>query len=66
MNRLGEQIFEELMARNAALEAENRQLAERVIKLEEDLALARLHRFAPRSEKMESTAKCGAVADLGR
>lgn len=39
------------MARNAALQAENRQLAERVIKLEEELVLARLHRFAPRSEK---------------
>ena len=39
------------MARIAALQAENRQLAERVVKLEEELALARLHRFAPRSEK---------------
>ena len=39
------------MARIAALQAENHQLAERVIKLEEELALARLHRFAPRSEK---------------
>lgn len=40
-----------LLARIAALQAENRQLAERVVKLEEELALARLHRFAPRSEK---------------
>ncbi|GAA0005275.1 IS66 family transposase [Bradyrhizobium diazoefficiens] len=39
------------MARIAALRAENRQLAERVVKLEEELALARLHRFAPKSEK---------------
>lgn len=39
------------MAHIAALQAQNRQLAERVFKLEEELALARLHRFAPRSEK---------------
>lgn len=39
------------MARIAALEAQNRQLTEHVVKLEEELALARLHRFAPRSEK---------------
>ena len=39
------------MAQIAALQAANRQLAERVVKLEEELALARLHRFAPRSEK---------------
>lgn len=39
------------MARIAALQAENRQLAECVVKLEEELALARLHRFAPKSEK---------------
>lgn len=39
------------MARIAALQAENRQLTERVVKLEEELALARLHRFAPKSEK---------------
>lgn len=39
------------MARIAALQAQNRQLTERVFKLEEELALARLHRFAPRSEK---------------
>ena len=40
-----------LLARIAALQAENRQLTDRVVKLEEELALARLHRFAPRSEK---------------
>ena len=51
MNRPGELTVEELMARIAALQAENRQLTERVVKLEEELALARLHRFAPRSEK---------------
>ncbi len=51
MNRTGEPTVEELTARIAALQAENRQLAERVSKLEEELALARLHRFAPRSEK---------------
>ncbi|MGY4319162.1 hypothetical protein ACVWW1_008489 [Bradyrhizobium sp. JR3.5] len=39
------------LARIAALHAENHQLAERVVKLEEELALARLHRFAARSEK---------------
>ncbi|APG86937.1 transposase (plasmid) [Sinorhizobium americanum CCGM7] len=39
------------MARIAALQAENRQLTERVVKLEEELALARLHRFAPKREK---------------
>lgn len=39
------------MVRIAALQAENRQLTERVVKLEEELALARLHRFAPKSEK---------------
>ncbi|MDK1390163.1 IS66 family transposase [Sinorhizobium sp. 8-89] len=51
MNRSGEPTVEELMARIAALQAENRQLTERVVKLEEELALARLHRFAPKSEK---------------
>jgi transposase len=51
MNRTGEPSVAELMARIAALQAENRQLSERVVKLEEELALARLHRFAPRSEK---------------
>lgn len=39
------------MAHIAALQAQNRQLTEHVFKLEEELALARLHRFAPRSEK---------------
>lgn len=39
------------MAHIAALQAQNRQLTEHVVKLEEELALARLHRFAPRSEK---------------
>ncbi|ESY65880.1 MULTISPECIES: IS66 family transposase [Mesorhizobium] len=51
MNRPGEPTVEELMARIAALQAQNRHLAERVVKLEEELALARLHRFAPKSEK---------------
>ena len=51
MNRPGEPTVEELTARIAALQAQNRQLAERVVKLEEELALARLHRFAPKSEK---------------
>ncbi|MER8868313.1 IS66 family transposase, partial [Mesorhizobium sp. M0751] len=51
MNRPGEPTVEALMARIAALQAQNRQLAERVVKLEEELALARLHRFAPKSEK---------------
>ena len=51
MNRTGEPSVEVLLARIAALQAENRQLAERVVKLEEELALAHLHRFAPRSEK---------------
>lgn len=51
MNRPGEPTVEELMAHIAALQAQNRQLAERVVKLEEELALARLHRFAPKSEK---------------
>ena len=51
MNRFGEPAVEELMARIAALQAENRELTARVVKLEEELALARLHRFAPRSEK---------------
>jgi transposase len=51
MNRTGEPSVDDLMARIAALQGENRQLAERIVKLEEELALARLHRFAPRSEK---------------
>jgi hypothetical protein len=51
MIRPGDPTVEELMARIAALQAENRQLTERVVKLEEELVLARLHRFAPKSEK---------------
>ena len=51
MNRTGDPSVEVLLSRIAALEAENRQLTDRVVKLEEELALARLHRFAPRSEK---------------
>lgn len=51
MNRPGAPTVEELTVRIAALQAQNRQLAERVVKLEEELALARLHRFAPKSEK---------------
>jgi len=35
----------------AALKADKDALSQRVFKLEEELALARLHRFAPRSEK---------------
>lgn len=35
----------------ATLKAEKEALAQRVVKLEEELALARLHRFAPKSEK---------------
>ncbi|EPE93793.1 hypothetical protein RGCCGE502_33381 (plasmid) [Rhizobium grahamii CCGE 502] len=35
----------------AALKAEKEALSLRVVKLEEELALAKLHRFAPRSEK---------------
>lgn len=35
----------------AALKVEKETLAQRIFKLEEELALARLHRFAPRSEK---------------
>ncbi|QYA14639.1 IS66 family transposase [Rhizobium sp. AB2/73] len=51
MNRTDNPTVEELMAQIAALQAENQKLSERVFKLEEELALARLHRFAPRSEK---------------
>ncbi|MBB4483560.1 hypothetical protein [Rhizobium etli] len=39
MIRPGEPTVEELMARIAALQAENRQLKERVLNLEEELAL---------------------------
>jgi len=38
-------------AQVATLEAQRDALARRILKLEEELALARLHRFAPRSEK---------------
>src|SRR5215207_195962 len=38
-------------AENAALRVERDALEQRVFKLEEELALAQLHRFAPRSEK---------------
>ena len=58
MNRTGEPSVAELMAQLAAnaaeiaaLKAEKEVLSQRVVKLEEELALARLHRFAPRSEK---------------
>ena len=58
MNRTGEPSVAELLkqlkanaAEIAALKAEKEALARRVVKLEEELALARLHRFAPRSEK---------------
>jgi transposase len=58
MNRTGEPSVAELMAQLAAnaaeiaaLKAEKEALSQRVVKLEEELALARLHRFAPRSEK---------------
>jgi transposase len=58
MNRTGEPAVKELMAQLTAqaaeiavLRAEKEALAQRVFKLEEELALARLHRYAPRSEK---------------
>jgi len=58
MKRTGTPTVEELMAQLAAragaiaaLKAEKEALSQRVVKLEEELALARLHRFAPRSEK---------------
>jgi transposase len=58
MDRTGVPTVAELMALLAAktaevatLEAEKDALARRIRKLEEELALARLHRFAPRSEK---------------
>ncbi|MBR1019240.1 IS66 family transposase [Bradyrhizobium viridifuturi] len=58
MNRTGEPSVAELMAQLAAnaaeiaaLQAEKEALSQRVLKLEEELALARLHRFAPKSEK---------------
>lgn len=58
MNRADTPSVEDLMAllaanaaEIAALKAQNDVLAQRVFKLEEELALERLHRFAPRSEK---------------
>lgn len=58
MNRAGEPDVAVLMAQLAAnaaeiaaLKAEKETLSRRVVKLEEELALAKLHRFAPRSEK---------------
>jgi transposase len=58
MNRVGTPTVAELMAlaaahaaENATLKAENEALAQRISRLEEELALATLHRFAPRSEK---------------
>ena len=43
MNRTGEPSVAELMVQIAALQAENRRLTERVSRLEEERALARLH-----------------------
>src|SRR5690606_39759806 len=58
MNRSGGPGIAELMAQLAAnaveiaaLKAEKEALSARVAKLEEELVLARLHRFAPKSEK---------------
>lgn len=58
MTRTGEPDVAELKAQLAAhaaeiaaLKAEKQVLSQRVVKLEEELALARLHRFAPKSEK---------------
>ncbi|CCM78055.1 hypothetical protein BN77_p10007 [Rhizobium mesoamericanum STM3625] len=54
MTRTGEPSIAELMAQLAAdaaeiaaLKAEKEVLSQRVVKLEEELALAKLHRFAP-------------------
>ena len=57
MDRTGKLTVEGLMARIAALQAENCQLTERIVKLEEELALARLHRFAPKSVLSGSSMK---------
>jgi hypothetical protein len=43
----------ELEALIAALKAENEKLAQRVLHLEEQLRLERLHRYAPKSEKLK-------------
>lgn len=58
MTRTGTPSVAELIALLAAhtaeitaLKVERDILAQRVVKLEEELALARLHRFAPRSER---------------
>lgn len=58
MTRTGVPSIAKLMAQLAAnaaeiaaLKAEKEALSRRVVKLEEELALAKLHRFAPRSEK---------------
>lgn len=58
MNQSGEPSIAELMAQLAAnaaeiaaLKVEKEALSARVAKLEEELTLARLHRFAPKSER---------------
>jgi transposase len=58
MVRTGSPTVADLMAQLAAnaaeiaaLKAEKEALSQHVVRLEEELALARLHRFAPRSEK---------------
>jgi len=58
MNRTSTPTIEELLALRdaqlaaiAALSAENTRLSSLVAKLEAELALARMHRYAPRSEK---------------
>src|SRR5215218_9464646 len=58
MTRTGTPTVADLMALLAAsaaeitaLKAEREALSQRIFKLEEELALARLHRFAPRSER---------------
>ena len=58
MDRTGKPNVAELMAQLAtnaaeiaALKAEKETLSQRIFKLEEELALARLQRFAPKSEK---------------
>ena len=67
MNRTVQPTVEDLMARIAVLQAENCQLTKRVAQLEEELALARQHRFAPKSEKRSerifNEAEMGPVED---